>query len=250
MKVLLSVITLLFYSQVSFAQTADEIIEKYIESRGGKEKLNAIQTICFEGSKEVFGISRSIKINIEQGKFYREDYDMFGEHGFSIITTTEGWKYSSINPKKMNKISDTALAAAQYKYDIEGSLVDYAAKGHKVALIGTDTINAQECFKIKFTSNIGTEILYWFDKKSFYKVQSSIKETTRVYTAKDVYTNVLVEDIIQYKNYRFVDGVLFPFIQTIEIYRIDNGVKLGNVNTYYNNIQPNKPIDPRLYRLK
>ena len=43
------------------------------------------------------------------------------------------------------------LAEAQDNLDAQGELIDYAAKGHKVELIGKEDVEGTECFKLKVT---------------------------------------------------------------------------------------------------
>ena len=45
----------LVYMQFIQAQSVDDIINKYVEARGGKEKLNAIKSLYMEGSREMMG---------------------------------------------------------------------------------------------------------------------------------------------------------------------------------------------------
>lgn len=251
MKILLSVITFLLSTQFLVAQTADEIIQKYIAARGGKEKLDAIKTIYMEGSEEIYGRSQQFEIVIENKKFYRKDVIYPNRKIFDILIDSPALSAFTNLKNGVTKLADSVAKSRKYKLDIEGSLINYALKGHKVDFIKKDTINgATECYKLKFTSNIGTEIYYWFDAKTFLKVQSSIIDTAPIYTLSNKRIDLPVEDIISYNNYRMVDGVLFPFSQTISVYSHELKKELGTINTFYVIITPNIVINPNLYRFK
>jgi len=49
-------------SALSFGQTAEEIINKYFETLGGKEKMNAIQTMEMKAKVDFGGMSIPLQI--------------------------------------------------------------------------------------------------------------------------------------------------------------------------------------------
>ena len=55
---------------------------------------------------------------------------------------------------------------SQSDLDIAGPLVDYAAKGHKVELLGKEDVDGTECYKIKVTLAGGKDETYYIDPAS------------------------------------------------------------------------------------
>ncbi|MCA6487296.1 MAG: outer membrane lipoprotein-sorting protein, partial [Chitinophagaceae bacterium] len=62
-KVLLAAGILLVSISSAFSQTADEVIAKYVEAIGGKQKWNSLNSMRVEGQIEVQGISIPFTMN-------------------------------------------------------------------------------------------------------------------------------------------------------------------------------------------
>ena len=51
------------------SHSVDEIIRKYLDARGGKQKLNAIRSVYMEGSRIIMGTQIPVKVTIVQNKY-------------------------------------------------------------------------------------------------------------------------------------------------------------------------------------
>lgn len=245
--ILLGLLILFLVSvQYAGAQTVDEVIDKYVAARGGKEKLNAVKSIYMEGSREMMGAEVTVKITKEQGKLSRTEFEMAGSTGYVLVTEKEAWSLFPMRSPTPVKMPDEALPALQTETDISGPLVDYVAKGHKAELTGKDTLNGNLAYKIKLTTKAGKEINYWIDATSYLLVQSSSKGGgmfggggRRAGAGGEP-----AEVISLYKDYKDVGGVLFP--HTIET-KMMGGEGRGGGGTTYDLIEVNKPVDAKLY---
>ncbi|MBI3883333.1 MAG: hypothetical protein HY305_03715 [Sphingobacteriales bacterium] len=237
-------IVFLVAAQFATAQTVDEIINKYIKARGGKEKLNAIHSIYMEGMRNMMGNNILVKINKEQNKLSRIDFEMSGTNAFSVITPKEGWSYFPKFSDTAVQLPANAVEGMQSDLDIAGPLVDHLAKGHKAELIGKEMADGVPCYKIKLTTANNKNILYWIDTKDYFLIQSAQRGRSRFGHQKDGYAPDAVITTI-YKNYNAVDGILFPFI--IETKMEDGGNKLDGA-TVYSKIMLNQPVNTELYK--
>lgn len=185
------------------AQTVDEIIAKNIQARGGIEKLHAIKSLrtsakLSEGSFRASFVQenkRDDKVRQEviiQGMAHVEAYD---GHAAWQINPFGGRK----DPELMSQDDSKPLVRAA---DLEGLLVDYKQKGYKAELVGHDSVEGTDCYKIKLTLKDGDIRYYFLDADSFLEIkiesQSSVRGALR-------YTDTLLGD------YEQVDGVYFPF---------------------------------------
>lgn len=247
---------------ILFAQNADEIINKYCDARGGKEKLTNVKSIYMEGMREMMGNEVDVRVTKEQGKLFRTEFDMAGATGFMLLTDKEGWNFFPMRSQTPNQMPTEAVASMQSELDIAGPLVDYTSKGYQAAFVGTDTLEGELCFKIKLTANTGKEINYWIDAKKYLMVQSSSKGVGMMFgggrrsgsggesegqsseprgpirekrEATEIFT--------VYSNYKSVDGILFP--HTIEI-KSPNG--RGGGATTFDKISLNKAVNAKLYK--
>src|ERR1700679_2015975 len=78
----------------AYAQTADEIIGKYADAIGGKEKLAAIKNIYMEGSVDANGQKIPIKLWKVVNKSFRTEFTFGGMTGYTIIRKDSGWAFS------------------------------------------------------------------------------------------------------------------------------------------------------------
>jgi hypothetical protein len=229
----------LVIAQYTRAQTVDEIIDNYVKTIGGKEKLLAIKTIYMEGARQMMGNEVAVKLTKEQGKLSRTEFEMGAGNGFFLITEKEGWSMFSMRSASPSPMLPAAVAAMQTELDIAGPLVDYAAKGHKVELVGKESPDGIECFKIKLTTGAGKDIFYWIDTKTNLLHQSSQKGGMgggRGGAGADA------EIITVYSDYHEVDGILFAHTQETK----GQGPATGG--TTFDKIELNKPVDPKLYK--
>ncbi|MBL0356982.1 MAG: hypothetical protein IPP72_08890 [Chitinophagaceae bacterium] len=238
---------ILFLVSVQFAsaQTVDEIIDKYLAARGGKEKLLSIKTIYMEGSREMMGNEVAVKVTKEQGKLSRTEFEMGGTNGFMLITEKEAWNFFPMRSPTPSKMPDDAVAALQTELDIAGPLVDYVAKGHKAEFIAKETMDDIVCYKIKLTTKSGKVINYWIDISTNLITQSSTKGGGMFGGGKKTEGEAPADVITMYKDYKAVDGIMFA--HNIET-KNPSGQGRGSGGTTFDKIELNKPVDAKLYK--
>lgn len=226
------------FVQFTQAQSADEVINKYLDARGGKEKINAIRSVYMEGARSMMGNEVPVKLTIVSGKLFRTDFEFSGTNYYTIVTPSEGWSYFPMRGTGPEPIPADRLKGMQGQMDIAGALVDYASKGNKVELQGKETVNGKECYKIKLTQADGKEITYYIDAKT------NLLEETRQMMKAQGRDGKLVEreQITDYSDYKAVDGVLFPHT----IANPGQGQAAGS--TTFDKIELNKDVDPGLYK--
>lgn len=215
------------------ANTVDDIINKYIEALGGKDKLNAIRSVYMEGTRKVMGIEMPVTITKVQGKLFRTDYKLEGTKGYIIITPIEGWSLIPTQSPFVQSTSSDRLTKMQPLLDIAGPLVNYAAKGNKAEWLGKETINENEAYKIKLTIRTGDETYYYIDTETNLVIQ------TRQIGIEN--GNNTQEVITDYSDYKLFDGIMFP--QTIS--NPAEGIMAGT--TTFKSIIINKPVDDSFY---
>jgi hypothetical protein len=86
--------------------------------------------------------------------------------------------------------------------DLDGALVDYAAKGHKVELTGKDSRFGGEAFRLRLRLKSG-DIRYWYiDAKSYRQIAEEGERPS---------PRGLVRIETRLSDHRTVDGLLVPF---------------------------------------
>jgi hypothetical protein len=72
------------------AQTADEIVGKYIDAMGGKAVINGIKTLYTESTIAVMGMEVNNAISIVNGKGFKSEADFNGAKIIQVVTDTSG----------------------------------------------------------------------------------------------------------------------------------------------------------------
>jgi hypothetical protein len=80
MRKLMSVMLLMLTVTTLWAQTADEIIDKYIAAIGGKQKWLSLHSIIQEGVLKTSGIDIPIKFYQTHDKGARQELNVNGPH--------------------------------------------------------------------------------------------------------------------------------------------------------------------------
>ena len=226
----------LVYMQYIQAHSAGEIINKYTDAIGGKEKLNSIKSVYMEGSRRMLNNEIAVKIIKVQGELYRNDFQFGGYKGYMIVTPDKGWFFNPLYLQSAQEIPQERLKNLRPDLDITGPIVDHTKKGNNVQYVGKEDIDGKETYKIKLTLSTGKDILYYFEIKTDLLVQ-----TRQIRAGIGENENEETEVITHYSNYLPVDGILFP--HTVNT----TGSGVGDGLTTYKKIELNKPIDKSQY---
>jgi len=161
------------------AQTAADIVKKHNDAIGGTQNWNKITSIKKEGFMTVMGMDMPCTFTIVKGKGMRQDFTVMGSANYVIMTPTEGWMYIPAQ----GSTEPTPMPAEQLKdvaeqLDFQDKLMDASNKKYQVELQGKETIDGQECYKLKVTDANKKERTYFIDAKTFYTVRT--EETANV----------------------------------------------------------------------
>lgn len=218
------------------AQTAEEIVTKHIEAIGGKQKLNAIKSIYMEGTLSVMGNDAPIVVSILNGKGYKSEVEFNGQKIVQAYTDKSGWM---INPmmgaSDPQPLPEEQLKMGRDQIHIGGALLDYAAKGVKVELLGKENVGTVNAFKLKTTDANKSETTYFIDPATYYILRA----------AQVVNMNGQQGAIdITFSNYKKTDaGYVMP-------YSMETTLPQGfTMNSTITKVELNKEIDPKIFEM-
>ncbi|MCW8848913.1 MAG: hypothetical protein OQJ81_02960, partial [Melioribacteraceae bacterium] len=102
--------------------------------------------------------------------------------------------------------------------------LDYSANGIELNLVGLETVNENDAYKIVLTTTTGKKITHYYSKDSGLK----IREVSELTTPQGSFTQTI--DLSDYKE---VDGYMFPYklSQTMGPQSIDLEVTSVKINT-------------------
>ena len=203
-RVAVTILTLVCVAPAMYAQTADEIIAKNIEAHGGAAKLKAIQSMKITAKIEVGpGMEAPAVMYESRPHNVRREFTFQGMTAVMAYDGKDGWQIMPFQGKK-----DAELMPADDRDDIaddadlDGQLMDYAAKGNKVEFLGKDKLEGTDVYKLKVTLKDGAVQTYYIDTDSNLEVRV---DTERIVRGSPHKTQTVIGD------YKEVDGLPMPF---------------------------------------
>ena len=191
----------------SFGQSVDEIIARNISAHGGIEKIKAVSTVHASGEFRVGSFRADFVQDNKRPNKVREDTTIQGMTATEAYDGKAGWRISPFEGRK-----DPDLLSADdskeliEQADIDGQLVDYKNKDHRAELIGHDSVEGTDCYKIKLTLSNGDVRYYYIDSDSYLEL--------KVETERNIRGTVHYGETL-YGDYDQVNGIYYPFsIQT------------------------------------
>ncbi len=185
------------------AQTVDEIIAKNIEAHGGLQKLKSVSTMRATGQLRMGMLQAAfVQENKRPGKV-RDEMTLQGMTAIDAYDGKLGWRISPFEGRKeADPISADDAKALVEQADIDGQLADYKNKDHRAELMGHDSVEGTDCYKIKLTLSTGDVHYYYIDADSFLEL--------KVETERNIRGTVQYEEVL-YGDYEQVNGIYYPF---------------------------------------
>ena len=185
------------------AQTVDEVIASSIRARGGMDKLESVKTLRTT-SKVLFGDIRAtvVQINKRPDKV-REEISL---QGLTLVQSYDGAGAWMIDPfggrKDPQRMSEDDAKSLVVDADFDHPLVNYKQKGHTAELMGHDSVEGTDCYKIRLTLKNGDVFVYYLDTDSFLELKLETQMKIR---------GAIQENETYYGDYEEVQGMYFPF---------------------------------------
>jgi hypothetical protein len=213
------------------SQTADELVRKNIEAKGGLEKINAIKTIRSMGKLTAGGgfTGKAGQENMRPN-LVRETFTLQGMTAVQAYDGTTGWQIQPFggrkDPELMGEDDMRDLLIDSY---FDGPLVDYQTKGNAVEYLGHDIVDGDDALRLKVTLKDGDIIYYYLDPDTYLEIRKETQEFIR---------GSVHENTTDLGSYKAVAGVMFPFSiatgpkndpsawQTVTIEKIEANVPL------------------------
>jgi outer membrane lipoprotein-sorting protein len=220
-----------------WAQTADEIIAKNIQARGGLDKLKSVQTIKATATMAMGpGMEAPGMLIQKRGNLARLEFTVQGLTAVQAYDGKNAWQIMPFTGKKDPELMSADEAKeVEEMADVDGPLVDYKSKGHQVELLGKEKVEGTDAYKLKVSLKNGDVLTVYIDADSFLTIKEETKRTVRG-------TEQVVESAIG--DYKEVEGLVIPFA-------IESGVKGSQEREKLtiSKIELNVPVDDSIFKM-
>jgi hypothetical protein len=162
------------FAQDKNASTVDELVSKNVEAKGGAGALQALQSLRLSGKMLVN--QGQIELAYLQTKKrpdeIRTEATLQGMTQVEAYDGKEGWRISPFQGRKdPEKMSADDLKALMEDAEIDGSLVDWKAKGSTVDYLGTEDVDGTLAHKLKVVRKNGDVSFVYLDPDHFLEIR-------------------------------------------------------------------------------
>ncbi len=219
--------------------SAAEIVEKNVAARGGLSAWRAVKTLELKGKLDAGGNNRPtipvpgvkrgsqlgtprpteqvklpFRMDLERGRKMRLEIEFNGQTAIQVYNGTQGWKLRPfLNRHQVENFTPEELQSQASQSDLDGYLIDYAAKGEKVELEGVEQVEGHDAYNLKVTDSAGHSRHVWIDAANFLEVK--VEGVPRRLDGK-------YHPVATYlRDYRNVGGLVMPYLMETAV----DGVK-------------------------
>jgi outer membrane lipoprotein-sorting protein len=220
-----------------FAQTADDIIAKNIQARGGMDKIKSVKSIKTTATMTMGPGMEAPGIMVQKRpEMARLEFTIQGLTAVQAFDGSKAWQIMPFTGKKDPELmSSDETKEMEETADLDGPLVDYKAKGNTVELLGKEKIEGTDAYKLKVTLKNGDVQTQYIDADSYLEIKEETVRTVRG-TERDFESSI--------GDYKDVDGIIFPFAVESGIKGTDQKQKIT-----ISKIELNAPADDAIFRM-
>jgi hypothetical protein len=224
--------------------SAAEIVEKNVAARGGLSAWRAVKTLELKGKLDAGGNNRptipvpgvkrgsqlgtprpteQVKLpflmDLERGRKMRLEIEFNGQTAIQVYNGTQGWKLRPfLNRHQVENFTPEELQSQASQSDLDGYLIDYAAKGEKVELEGVEQVEGHDAYNLKVTDSGGHSRHVWIDAANFLEVK--VEGVPRRLDGK-------YHPVATYlRDYRNVGGLMMPYLMETAVEGVKDKEKI------------------------
>jgi hypothetical protein len=219
------------------AQSLDQILSRHFQALGGEQRLHAIKTLRMEGKVNAgepweLPFTRFLK---RPGRV-RDEVRISGTVMVQGYDGSNAWQLNPLTGKKDPEIlGEESRRDQAFQADLEGPLLDWKAKGHRVELLGQEEVEGTLTWKLKVTLRSGDLLQVYLDCDSLMIIKEELKQVVR---GTERETETFLGDYLQ------AGGIYFPGT-------VESGAKgaATRSKTLFEKIQADPVLDDALFEI-
>lgn len=178
--------------------TAEAIIENYLKAIGGREKLQAVNSIRIVQEAEAQGMKIATELAVDQAKKIAVQTAKMGGQVLSKIVVTEEKAIIEAQGQQQDAPKEV-FAAMKASLSIFPEL-HYSSNNSELTLEGTQQIGDENAYELTVVNQDG------FKVTNYYSVESGLK----------LKSSSAAEGEATFESYNDFDGIQFPVVSTVE----------------------------------
>jgi hypothetical protein len=221
-------------SVLMYAQTAEDLVGRNIQAKGGMDKIKAVNTRRMTGRLEAGGgFTGGVGLENQRPNLVRQAFSLQGMTAVSAYDGSVGWQIQPFRGHKDPELmGDDDLRNLLLDADLDGPLVDSKEKGNTIEYLGHDVVDGDDALRLKVTLKNNDIIYYYLDPDTYLEIRKEIQQFIR---------GSVRERIVDLGSYKPVAGVMYPFsistgpknnpgVQTVTVQKIEVNVPVDTAD--------------------
>jgi outer membrane lipoprotein-sorting protein len=185
------------------AQTADDLVAKNLQAKGGIDKIKAIKSLRMSGKFQQGSFTAQVAQDAKAPDELREMFTIQGMTQIQAYDGSTGWQISPFQGRRDPEIlGEDDMRDITEDADFYGPLVDYKEKGNTIEYLGVDTVDGDDAYRLKVTLKNGDIYYYYLDPDTYIEIRTERQQFIR---------GAVRETQTDLGSYKQVNGVYFPF---------------------------------------
>jgi outer membrane lipoprotein-sorting protein len=209
--------------------TAETLVEKNLEAKGGKEKIESVESARIQGKMNMQGMEAPFTLEWKAPDMMRMEMSLQGMTLVQAFDGETGWMINPFMGKTApEKMSDDDAEMFKDQAEFHGPLVDYQEKGYTLTYEGEEDVEGTPTYKLKVVKPSGEEIVLYLDQEYFLEIKQDGKRTVR---GQEIESSAAVGD------YKEVDGLVMAHSLDVT-----GGGGPGSMNMTFENVELNPEL--------
>jgi hypothetical protein len=222
-------LVLLLLPRAGGAQTLDELLAQHAAAHGGLEAWRAVQALRITGTVVAYSSAGPFVYEWRRPDSFRFEQQVLGKKVLSVHDgSVTAWIHPFLGVEQPAVVTGPQAALVQRSAAFDSPLLDAAARGDKVELLGKEDLDGQPAFKLKLTRKDGAEETWYLDP-------TTCLELARLDSTFD--STGIKERWTYYSDFRAAAGLVIA-------HRQDQEYGIRHVALTVEKVQVNPEIDP------
>lgn len=185
------------------AQTAEELVARNIEAKGGVAKIKAIKSVRMTGRLQQGDLSAIVGQEAKAPDLLRLTFTIQNMTQIQAYDGSSGWQISPFSGRKDPELlGEDDMRDLVEQADFYGPLIDYREKGHTIEYVGKTIVDGDDVHRLKVTLKNGDIFYYDLDPDTYLEIRIETQQFIR---------GSIRERVADVGSYKLVNGVYYPF---------------------------------------
>lgn len=215
-----------------------EIVDRNVAARGGLAAWREVTSLTMTGEMDAGGKQDTrlpFVMSMKRPRKSRLEVKVQDQTAVQVWDGRQGWKVRPfLNRNEVENFTAAEARSAAAAAELDGPLVDFAKKGTKVELAGTEVVEGKNTYKLTLTPKGGEKRHLWIDAQSF--LEAKIEGDPRRMDGR------MRPVAVFYRDFRLVGGLQFPHTMETVVETVAGSHKMT-----IQAIKVNPPLDDSLF---